>query len=108
MILYWPNTSFDGIVEEITGLSCAELNFEVAEHSESMWKHSSLCCCLNVVHLGIPQVAWLTVQFSLLEQFTGMEGDCGLSCLGPYPSEEPVTPFWCPLVQFPLLEHTLV
>lgn len=37
-----------------------------------------------------------------------LEGVYGLICLGPYLSEVPVTPFWCPLVQLLLLGHTLV
>lgn len=32
-----------------------------------------------------------------------LEGVNGLICLGPYLSEVPVTPFWCPLVQLLLL-----
>lgn len=44
-------------------------------------------------------VAWLPWQFSLLELLAGMEGVCGLSCLAPYLSEVPVTPFWCALGQ---------
>lgn len=73
-------------------MSCAELNFEGAEHSGFVWEHSSLCCCLCVGHVEIPQVAWLTWQFSLLELFAGMEGVHGLS-LGPYLSEVSVNPF---------------